>query len=590
MRFVLSLVVATLMLYPSGDASTQSAFSFGSPGQEYGKAAAVDQEGNSVIAALFQGTISPHPASPVRLTSAGGVDMVLVKYAPDGDLIWAIGVGGPQSTDVPHAVACDKEGNVIVAGYFGLPGPGGRSCDFDPGPGERSLVSAGGYDAFVAKYSAGGALLWVRRIANPTDTTEDRAWDLAIDAEGRIHVTGAFSGSVEIGDGLTAAATGNAIELFVASYSANGEPLRVVTVPVNMLNVFTEAYASIDTDMEGNLWLAGNFRGDVDFDPGPGTAMLRSRGLTDMFLARYRVEDGSFSWVGQMGGSGQDIISPGAMRVDNRGRPALTGRLRGSADLSPSGGALVTGTLFLAAYNTDGALRFGFAVSGASQNSGGHRVDFDASRNIYIAGWVGGTPDFDPGSGSMLRPASGVQDVFLAKYNEDGNVLWASVLGATGNTGNDICAGLAVDAAGNAWITGQFYGIGADYDPSEAELLLSSVGMNDCFVAKYSTDGALWSSATPAARIPDAPSLRILSVAPSPVRSQGIVTFTSDRAQRLDLVVYDLLGREVLYRGLGVLDAGTHRVALTSTALQSGAYIISLQSLRENRQMLITVH
>ncbi|MBE0644889.1 MAG: hypothetical protein IH600_12465 [Bacteroidetes bacterium] len=589
MKCFVPIVFTILMIHPSSVSDAQSAFSFGSPGQEYGKAAAVDQEGNAVIAALFQGTIAPHPASPVRLTSVGGVDMVLAKYAPDGDLIWAISVGGPQSTDVPHAVAYDKQGNIVVAGYFGLPGPGGRTCDFDPGPGERTLVSAGGYDAFVAKYSAGGALLWTRRIANATDTTEDRAWDLTIDSEGRIHVTGAFSGRIDIGDGVSAEASGSDIELFIASYSANGDPIRVVTVPVNMLNVFTEAYAAVDADSEGNLWLAGNFRGDVDFDPGTGTALLQSRGMTDMFLARYDAGDGSFEWVGQMGGSGQDIISPGAMRVDDRGRPALTGRLRGTADLSPTGGSMVTGTLFLAAYDTEGALRFGFVVPGASQNSGGHRVAFDEAGNVYVAGWVGGAPDFDTGSGSMIRPASGTQDVFLAKYSEGGNVLWANVLGAPGNTGNDICAGLAVDAGGNAWITGQFYGIGADYDPSEKAFLLSSVGMNDCFVAKYSPDGSLWSSATSVALPTDAQSLRILSVAPSPVRSQGMVTFTSDRARDLDIVVFDLLGREVLRRELGLLDAGGHRLALPFNSLPSGTYIISLQSDLATQQMLITV-
>ena len=76
------------------------------------------------------------------------------------DPSWVFGVGGleyDQATDV----AIDAAGNVYAVGRFN------GTVDFDPGPGTAELTSAGGSDAFVAKYSPNGTYLWARQMGGP---------------------------------------------------------------------------------------------------------------------------------------------------------------------------------------------------------------------------------------------------------------------------------------------------------------------------------------------------------------------------------------------------------------------------------------
>jgi hypothetical protein len=128
-------------------------------------------------------------------------------------------------------------------------------------------------------------------------------------------------------------------------------------------------------------------------------------------------------------------------------------------------------------------------ISGAGD--GGHRVEFDNSNNVYIAGWMNGTATF----GTITRTAnSTTADVFLAKFNNNlTTCAWALNFGGTGSTANNICAGLSVDQENNPIITGQLYGTNANVNPlGTTALNLSSVGNNDCFVIKYKPDGTLW--------------------------------------------------------------------------------------------------
>src|SRR5262249_53853511 len=100
---------------------------------------AVDTAGNAVIAGYFFGSSDFGTGS---LTSAGGYDVFLAKYAGTGTPLWSVRYGG-TSTEIPRAIAVDTAGDVVVSGYFA----GVTNL------GSGSLTSAGSNDIFLAKYS-----------------------------------------------------------------------------------------------------------------------------------------------------------------------------------------------------------------------------------------------------------------------------------------------------------------------------------------------------------------------------------------------------------------------------------------------------
>ena len=172
----------------------------GSVGQEYGKCAATDRDGNIVIGMLFQNTIDFDPeAGSAVIGTPPGIDCAIAKYTPDGELVWArsiSGIGGASANTVvtPHGVIVDASNNVILVGYFGLSGSATRAVvDFDPGPGALLLTNTGGWDPFVAKFDANGNAIWARTLGSVTNNaTDERAWDVTVNAVGDIYVTGFF--------------------------------------------------------------------------------------------------------------------------------------------------------------------------------------------------------------------------------------------------------------------------------------------------------------------------------------------------------------------------------------------------------------
>jgi hypothetical protein len=67
-----------------------------------------------------------------------------------------------------------------------------------------------------------------------------------------------------------------------------------------------------------------------------------------------------------------------------------------------------------------------------------------------------------------------------------------------------------------------------------------------------------------------------LSVYPNPATDAATVRFTLDRTQRVSMDLFDLLGRQVRQRDLGLLQAGDHEVALDLRNLPAGLYIVRL--------------
>lgn len=191
---------------------------------------------------------------------------------------------------------------------------------------------------------------------------------------------------------------------------------------------------------------------------------------------------GNLLWARLFGKAGNERSVD--LAVDAAGNVVITGYFDGSTDL---GGGTMTSAggsdLFVAKYDPSGAHIWSKRFGDVSDQVG-LTVALDPSGNIVISGQFSGTLDF--GNGPALASA-GTSDVFVAKLDTSGATLWSKRYGDAGMQGGK---GLAVDASGNLFLTGYFYGTTDFGDGSP----LVSAGSEDVFVAKLDPSGAtLWS-------------------------------------------------------------------------------------------------
>jgi gliding motility-associated-like protein len=262
----------------------------------------------------------------------------------------------------------------------------------------------------------------------------------------------------------------------------------------------TGAYAngnSIAVDATGNLYVIGNFSGTVDFDPGPGTYNLTSAGNSDMFIAKLD-SSGNFIWAKQIGGGDSSfyIASGSSITLDAAGNIYSTGTFEGIVDFDPSPSVFTLSAIgnfsilasFVLKLDVDGNFVWAKHIGGGIDWAGGRSIVTDAAGNVYTSGIFQWVQDFDPGP-AVFNLDGEYSNIYITKLDADGNFIWAKAPEFT-FANNGIEGGrIALDAAGNIYCTGDFFGE-ADFDPGAGVFTLNSVcGDKDIFVWKLTNDG-----------------------------------------------------------------------------------------------------
>ncbi|MBL0341862.1 MAG: T9SS type A sorting domain-containing protein [Bacteroidetes bacterium] len=175
---------------------------------------------------------------------------------------------------------------------------------------------------------------------------------------------------------------------------------------------------------------------------------------------------------------GRDIL------IDTNGSVYTTGYFMGTADFNPGNGtygltAIGGWDAFIAILDSFGNFTNAKAFGGSADDSG-NTLELDGLGNLYLTGGFKNTVDFDPGGGSFPLTSSGLQDVFMSKYDSAGNFIWAKIMGGIGF---DVGIAMALGSAFDIYLTGTFSGT-ADFNPPYLANLYSN-GNEDLFVAKY---------------------------------------------------------------------------------------------------------
>lgn len=241
----------------------------------------------------------------------------------------------------------------------------------------------------------------------------------------------------------------------------------------------------VTTDLQGNVYVTGYFKGVVDFDPGNAVFNLSSTSDISLFLTKFNAQ-GDFLFAKQFTGLTQS--EGDALQIDASGNIYLGGAFSNQTDLDPG-----PNTYYLTAQSTD-AFICKLNASGdfvwAKQFGGAYgefaydlRVANDS--HIYFTGEFYDVADFDPGAGVYNLNAPNTAGIYVCKLNADGSLVWAKqVYGGMFNRGY----ALDLDQNQNVYYAGYFTGT-ADFDPGSGTQNITANGSQDIFIAKLDSAG-----------------------------------------------------------------------------------------------------
>jgi uncharacterized delta-60 repeat protein len=343
----------------------------------------------------------------------GGTNRVLVTSSERVRETMVARYNGPgNGVDEATAIAVDNLGNVYVTGF--------------------SLGAGGDLDYATIKYST-GRRQWVARYNGPGNSA-DEAQAIAVDNAGNVYVTGwsyTTAGSDDA-DYATIKYNSAGEQQWVARYNGPG-------------NLFDEATA-IAVDGSGNVYVTGTSWGTA--------------GNSDYATIKYN-SSGQEQWVARYDGPGHFFDGATAIAVDNVGNVYVTGSSWGSG----------TGSDYATIkYNSSGGQEWIARYNGPGNNNDvATAIAIDTAGNVYVTGW-----------------SSGIDlDYATVKYNSVGQQQWvARYNGPTNRT--DEALALVIDNAGNIYVTG--FSIGTNGSPDYATIKYNSVGQQQ-WVARYTGPG-----------------------------------------------------------------------------------------------------
>ena len=201
-----------------------------------------------------------------------------------------------------------------------------------------------------------------------------------------------------------------------------------------------------------------------------------------------------FDWAVEFGGSASSSYGS-SIATDASGNVYSSGYFSGTVDFDPgpgnyflTSGNTLFGDIFISKLDAAGNFIWAKQMKTVSGGGGVTSIALDPQGNVYTFGNFSGTVDFDPGPGVSLLSCPAC--TFISKLDPAGNYIWAEQLSPGTHNGGD--HSMTVDAAGNIFMTGSFYG-SADFDPGPGIFNITSGagGSNwDAYILKLNTNGA----------------------------------------------------------------------------------------------------
>ncbi len=380
------------------------------------------------------------------------------------------------------------------------------------------------------------ALEWTRHISG---AGQELGTSLAIDNDDNVFLVGSFRDTIEINtvNGLERLISEGKEDMFIIKASPSGDIIWCkhiggkASLGGESMNVdpYNVAFFSIATDASGNVYITGEFKDTVDFDPGTGKEIrhtvyyeldtqnpemggLIQDNYENTFLLKLN-NDGDFQWVKTFSGKPNSAY---AISIDNNDQSIfIAGRFQDTIDVNEGKGTdlLISNHIFdilqrppydafIAKFDFDGKFIWAKQIGGNQRSNEAYGIHADEKGLIYITGQFSDMADFNSGNAKLrvLNPSLSLgPHIFVAKYDIKGNYIWSKAMGSMTLNRSTRGADITTDPSGNILLTGFYQGTGI-FDPNNVNNTNAQItgvrGMNaglSCFVAKLDANGSfIW--------------------------------------------------------------------------------------------------
>lgn len=313
--------------------------------------------------------------------------------------------------------------------------------------------SSGGKCASSPSCQQTPGVSWSKQVGGVSGRTNGNG--VTTDSSGNIYVAGTTN------VGISGQTLQGASDYYVAKYDSNQKLLWTKEVGASGGDTSGNGVA---TDSSGNVYIVGTTTVGIS-----GQTHKSQEGYSDYFIAKYD-NNGNLQWTEEVGSDGQETGATFAKAVvtDSSGNIYVTG---GTFVNITQSSQSFSSSYFVAKYNGTGTVQWiqQFADNENLDNVAGLGVAMDNNGNIYVTG-----------STSSLDGTT--TDYFVAKHDNNGNLLWNKEVGASASGGDTEGNGVATDSGGNIYITGKTSG------GISGQMLQ---GIQDYFIAKYDISGEL---------------------------------------------------------------------------------------------------
>ena len=418
----------------------------------------------------------------------------------DPVLKWATYYGG-NGSDIIYRIDFDPSGNIFAVGSTGSTNQIATSGAFQ-------TANAGGFDAFLVKFSPNGSIVWGTYFGG---TGTDYGYGVSVDNVGNAYICGnttsaglSTAGAAQTTNAGPTGGGGSTGDAYIAKFTNNG--YRVWCTYKG--GTGNEQGFGIFVNAAYQLFLCGNTASTSGV--ASATAYQSTNqgptsfgGQGDAFLCKYDTA-GNFVWGTLYGGTGTDIAQ-GVISDASGNNIYITGNTASGTLIASSGAYQTTyggcsgcfggslGDAFLACFNSAGtALTWGTYIGGPAQDNA-WALAIDGSNNLYVGGQtvsasgLATSGAYNPVFSGPTAGFGSTGDGFLAKFSGTGTNAWVTYYGTDSN---DVIYDVAVDQTNNVWVIGSTRGDTGLTTASGYQLARGGVGSSDAFFASFNGTGA----------------------------------------------------------------------------------------------------